>query len=71
MLKELAGLVRYNRDWIRYIRHRYTETQGDAPLTFRLRNGQAVSVHADARFVLNEIYLSLENVYVVHGPAPS
>ena len=65
-LQRLLGLIRYNRDWPRYLYHRYTTSENkDRPLSFRLRNGQVVTLKWDARFTLNETYL--DHVYNVPG----
>jgi phthiocerol/phenolphthiocerol synthesis type-I polyketide synthase E len=59
-------LVHYNRDWPKYLYHRFTSTQGDnPPLSFALRNGQVIALNRDGRFTLNEIYL--DRVYDVPG----
>ena len=64
MLGRLSGLVRYNRDWPKYLLHRYAGPRG--PLaTYRLRNGQTVALKPDVRFILNEIYL--DRAYEIPG----
>jgi FkbM family methyltransferase len=68
MLRRLVQLTRYNRDWPRYIWSKYQPPQGHDLLTFRLRNGQTVTTRADARFILNEIFL--DRVYDVLSRAP-
>lgn len=65
MRNRLSDVVRYNRDWANYICSRYTSRRGEDPMTFRSRNSQIVSLHPDARFTLNEIYL--DRVYEVLG----
>lgn len=64
MLRRLWGLIRYNRDWPRYLLGRYWNT-GAPFTTFRLRNGQTVALKPDVRFTLNEIYL--DHVYDIPG----
>lgn len=59
----LISLIRYNRDWPKYLYHRYSS--GGRPLKFRLRNGQIIEVNWDARWTLNEIYL--DHVYDIPG----
>lgn len=65
MLGKIYRLAQYNRDWARYLWHKYRPPQDDELLTFRLRNGQTVTLKAEVRFVLNEIYL--DRVYDVPG----
>ena len=65
-MQRFLGLVRYNRDWPKYLYHRYTSRENkDRPLSFRLRNGQIITLNWDARFTLNETYL--DHVYDVPG----
>ena len=61
----IFGLIRYNRDWLPYLLYRYQRAARSAVGTYRLRNGQVISVPHDARFTLNEIYL--DRVYDVPG----
>lgn len=66
MLQRLLSLVRYNRDWPKYLFHRYTSLDGNHPsITFHLRNHQSITVNRDGRFTLNEIYL--DRVYDIPG----
>jgi FkbM family methyltransferase len=65
MVRRLFDLIRYNRDWPRYLRGRFTRPGRDSLSTFRLRNGQTVAVRSEGRFILNEIYL--DRVYEVPG----
>jgi FkbM family methyltransferase len=64
MLGRLYGLARYNRDWPMYLWHRYS-TPGSGLATYRLRNGQTITLKPDVRFTLNEIYL--DRAYDVPG----
>jgi len=57
------SLRSYNRDWIKYLSYRYRKSDG--LITFRLRNGQKISMHPESRFTLNETYL--DRVYDVPG----
>jgi FkbM family methyltransferase len=61
--KRIIGLMRYNKDWLPYLLGR--SAMNARPETFRLRSGQVVTVHHDARWVLNEIYR--DRVYDVPG----
>lgn len=65
MLGRIYRLARYNRDWARYLWGKYRPPRNDELLTFRLRNGQTVTLKAEVRFLLNEIYL--DRVYDVPG----
>jgi FkbM family methyltransferase len=65
MIGRLYNLIRYNRDWPRYLWSRYTDPGKDDLSTFRLRNGQIVTLRSEVRFILNEIYL--DRVYDVPG----
>lgn len=65
MLNKLFGLIGYNRDWLAYLYCKYQSLQPDKLLSFRLRNGQTVALRADARFILNEIFL--DKVYDFPG----
>jgi FkbM family methyltransferase len=65
MLRRLHRLIRYNRDWPRYLWSRHTRPGRDDLSTFRLRNGQIVTLKTQVRFTLNEIYL--DRVYDVPG----
>ncbi|HJZ96102.1 MAG TPA: FkbM family methyltransferase [Candidatus Solibacter sp.] len=64
-LKRLFELSRYNLDWPKYILHHYMPKNGGEPLRFRLRNGQTITLPADALFILNEIYI--DRVYEISG----
>ena len=64
-LSVLLRLAKYNRDWPQYLLNRYRDPGKDEVATYRLRNGQAVSVLPEVRFTLNEIYL--DRVYDVPG----
>jgi FkbM family methyltransferase len=64
-MERLFKLIKYNRDWLKYIFLRWGGTSGEQPLAFRLRNGQKIRIYRDGRFVLNEIYL--DRVYDVPG----
>ncbi len=61
----IIGLIKYNQDWLPYLLYRYRRPARDASATYRLRNGQTISIPHDARFTLNEIYL--DRVYDVPG----
>jgi FkbM family methyltransferase len=61
----LYGLIKYNRDWLSYLLRRYQRPISDGLTTYRLRNGQAVTLKDDGRFTLNEIFL--DRVYDVLG----
>lgn len=65
MLKRLIELIAYNRDWASYIYCKYQKLNPDQLVSFRLRNGQTVAIRADARFILNEIFL--DRVYDIAG----
>jgi FkbM family methyltransferase len=56
-LGRLYGLVKYNRDWLRYLFRRYQNASNSGLTTYRLRNGQIITLRDDGRFTLNEIYL--------------
>jgi len=64
-IRRALDLIFYNKDWFRYIAARRIKYADDSLLRFRLRNGLKVEVRADARFVLNEIFL--DRVYDVDG----
>ena len=61
----LLELMKYNRDWLKYLFSRYRRPQPGGTIDFRLRNGQVIRLFSDGRFVLNEIYL--ERVYDIPG----
>jgi FkbM family methyltransferase len=63
--KRFVELVKYNRDWLKYILCRYKWMQDGDVVTFQLRNGQNIQLFSDGRFVLNEIYL--DRVYDIPG----
>ena len=65
MLRRLYELARYNRDWPAYLFGRLQRAGKDDLSTFRLRNGQVITLKSEARFTLNEIYL--DHVYDVPG----
>ena len=65
MIRRLFDLIRYNRDWPQYLRGRFARPGRDELSTYRLRNGQTVTLKAEGRFILNEIYL--DRVYDVPG----
>jgi len=65
MIGRLYDLIRYNRDWPRYLWSHYAHPGRDDLSTFRLRNGQIITLKSEARFILNEIYL--DRVYDVPG----
>ncbi len=65
MLSKLFGLIKYNHDWMFYLQSKYKSLEPDKLLTFRLRNGQSVTLRADARFILNEIFL--DSAYDIPG----
>lgn len=60
-----CGTVRYNRDWLRYMRAHFVRDTGETLLRFRLRNKQTVVLRASVRTTLNEIYL--HRVYDIPG----
>jgi FkbM family methyltransferase len=63
-LNRFKRLIRYNRDWPKYLSLR--RDHGPVrTVEFRLRNGQLIKVSSDARFTLNELYL--DHVYDVPG----
>jgi FkbM family methyltransferase len=64
-MNRILGLVKYNRDWIKYVALRWAKYNHDVPCRFRLRNGQSLCMFADGRWVLNEIYL--DRVYEIPG----
>jgi FkbM family methyltransferase len=57
--------ARYNRDWLRYAWGRLASVGDDRLLTFRLRNGQRMTLLGSTRETLNEIYL--HRVYDIPG----
>jgi FkbM family methyltransferase len=65
MMRRLFRLVRYNRDWAKYLWMKRQGQHAHGLVTFRLRNGYKVITTPDARFVLNEIFL--DGVYDVPG----
>jgi FkbM family methyltransferase len=65
MLKRLAKIAGYNRDWYRYVSSRFKPPRDGEVLYFRLRNGQRLALKAETRFLLNEIYL--DRVYDLPG----
>jgi FkbM family methyltransferase len=64
MLRDVLGTIALTRDWPHFVRNRLIRPNGDNK-TFRLRNGQVISIGGDQAFVLNEIYR--ERVYDVPG----
>ena len=65
MLKRLAEIARYNRDWHLYVLGRFSPPKDGEVLNFRLRNGQRLALKSETRFLLNEIYL--DRVYDLPG----
>jgi FkbM family methyltransferase len=63
-LNDLLGTVALTRDWPSFVLHRLVGANRNLT-TFRLRNGQAIRIHNDQAFVLNEIYR--DRVYDVPG----
>ena len=58
VLKRLFELPSYNRDWPKYLAYRYIgRGEGEHPVTFRLRNGQVITMPPESCFCLNEMYL--------------
>ena len=64
----LYNIASYNRDWLKFIAP-FAPKGSSRTECFRLRNGQALHVPRDARFILNEIYL--DKVYDVPGIEPA
>jgi FkbM family methyltransferase len=65
MFDRLTGLVKYNKDWIRYAYYHYFPPPDQRLIGFRLRNGMTVKIYAGGRFILNEIFLG--KIYDVPG----
>jgi len=65
MIAKVFKMAQYNRDWARYLLHKYVPGRPDELLTFRLRSGKSVTLKAETRFILNEIFL--DRVYDVPG----
>lgn len=65
MLKRFLAIAAYNRDWSKYLTSQFSQPRKGQLLHFRLRNGQRLSLPADTRFLLNEIYL--DKVYDLPG----
>ena len=63
MLKRLAQIAAYNKNWSHYILGRFSPA--DQVLTFRLRNGLRLELKSETRFLLNEIFL--DRVYDLPG----
>jgi FkbM family methyltransferase len=64
-ITSLAGLISYNKDWVKYLSYRFTG-ENDRPVTFRLRGGNhAITMPPQARFTLNELFR--DHVYDVQG----
>ena len=62
--QNLIGTIAFTRDWPHFLLNRLRRPNGDTK-TFRLRNGQFISIANDQTFVLNEIFR--ERVYDVPG----
>ena len=54
VLQNLIGTIAFTRDWPHFLLNRLRRPNGDTK-TFRLRNGQLISIANDQTFVLNEI----------------
>ena len=65
MISKLIDLIRYNKDWPKYLYYKYFPPGNGDVVEFRLRTGDNVQIDADGRFVLNEIFLN--HVYDVPG----
>lgn len=65
MINRLLKIADYNRNWFRYIFNHLFPPENNKILTFYLRNGQTVKIKAEARFLLNEIYL--DRIYDIQG----
>jgi FkbM family methyltransferase len=65
IIGRLYGLIKYNRDWLLYLLRHYEGAANDRTTTYRLRNGQVVTLKDDARFILNEIFI--DRVYDIKG----
>jgi FkbM family methyltransferase len=55
VLKNLMGTIALTRDWPHFVLNRFARARAGSK-TFRLRNGQVISIGTDQAFVLNEIY---------------
>ena len=64
VLQNLIGTMAFTRDWPHFLLNRVRRPNGETK-TFRLRNGQFISIANDQAFVLNEIFR--ERVYDVPG----
>lgn len=65
MIGRLFKMAKYNRDWARYLLQKWIPGHRDELLTFRLRSGKSITLRAETRFVLNEIFL--DRCYDVPG----
>jgi len=64
MVRNVLGTIALTRDWPHFALNRFIQASGQSK-TFRLRNGQVISINADQAFVLNEIYR--DRIYDVPG----
>jgi FkbM family methyltransferase len=65
MLRRLARIIQYNRDWPLFLWSKLLPPRGDELLTFRLRTGHTLTIAAEVQFLLNEIFV--DRVYDLPG----